>query len=152
MQEEDPDIWSSPEASAAEPDLNAVSRVFAVIGSTVALLPVPMLAYTAVSLLLNYRSMVDTAEGDPQLMSGLLSEQLVPLVLSLLVGLGGFLIAICAAGFGGYKTRWFFWALIASALIYLVAFPVGTVLSLVAAVVVFRNRTRFLGGQVSERS
>ncbi|MEM1176193.1 MAG: hypothetical protein AAGI27_15450 [Pseudomonadota bacterium] len=144
MEHNETDIGSAPDESGAPVSVNdSTSKVFAVLGCSLALLPLPILFYVVLNLLLDYQAIVTTAEGDPRMLAGILSQRLVPLVLSLLIGLLGFLVAICAAGFGRYKSRWFFWALLVSALIYLFAFPVGTLMSLAAAFIAFRNKPAF---------
>ena len=95
------------------------------------------------TMLLDADRIVDEAQGDPSIVSGHISQALVPVVLSIVVGMAGFLTAICATGFGSYRARWYFWAMVVIAVIYCPVVPPGTLLAIACGTVLYRNYSEF---------
>lgn len=120
------------------------SRVFAGIGTILAYAPLPFFFIVIFSLIVDAESILAQADGDPRIVAGEISQRLVPVVLLLVVGLFGLLISLCTAGFGRYRAKWFFVASVAASVFYFLAFPVGTVLAIVFAIVLWIKRKEFL--------
>ena len=118
-------------------------KFFSIAGVVVAILPVPFFLVALFTVFLDADRIVDEAQGDPSIVSGHISQALVPVVLSVVIGMAGFLVAICAAGLGSYRARWFFWAMVVVAVIYSPAVPAGTLLAVVCGTVLYRKYTEF---------
>ena len=108
-----------------------------------AILPVPLFLVAMFNVLLDTDRIVNEAQGDPSIVSGHISQALVSVVLSVVVGMAGFVAAICATGFGSYRARWLFWAMVVVAVIYSPAVPPGTLLAVICGTVLYRKYTEF---------
>ena len=139
-------IWSPPNASPTPAGSDhTVSRAFTLLGVVLAYLPIPVVVIVLVRLALDLVSIVESAQGDPVPVANEMSRRLMPAVVSIIVGLLGYLVAILAAGLGEFRPRWFYWALIVASAVYFFVFPVGTVLAVCAAIVLWRKRSEFAG-------
>lgn len=117
-----------------------ISKPVSIVALVVAALPLPMFLYVLLFLLIDSAELLAEAQGDPKIVAGQVSQRLVPVVLSLVFGLVAFLVGTCSIAFGTYRAPWFIWALLVVAIIYSLAFPVGTVLALICGLVLFLKR------------
>ena len=138
-------VYAPPDkpVSQSQSASQTLSKFFSIAGVAVAILPVPFFLVAIFTMLLDADRILDEAQGDPSIVSGHISQALVPVVVSVVVGMAGFLAAICAAGLGSYRARWFFWAMVVVAVIYTPAVPLGTLLAIVCGTVLYRKYTEF---------
>ena len=141
----DQKFYAPPVASTSQPKSAAQTLLafFSIAGVVVALLPLPLFLVAISTVLLDANQIVDEAQGDPSIVSGHISQALAPVVLSIVVGMVGFLTAIFATAFGSYRARWYFWAMVVVAVIYCPAVPPGTLLAIACGTVLYRKYSEF---------
>ena len=146
------DIYSSPNSDLEEAISPNKGMVAAILG-TVLQLPFP---YGVVSFLIGMLNLFHeinvNGSGDPKVLAGGISEELVPVILGLVLAMPGFILSIYTLLKGRYRSWWFLTANIIYATTWIVLFPFGTVLGVVYFVVIYTKRgSRIKPNKLSQR-
>jgi len=98
---------------------------------------------TALYLKEIFQTITLNGAGDPKVMAGHITQSLAYMVTWLFIVVPGFVFAIFAIYFSGYRSRVFFnlWKL--SAFSLLISFPFGSVFGLIFGVILFVKRSEF---------
>jgi hypothetical protein len=80
---------------------------------------------------------------DPKLMAEGIGQALVPVIVWGYVGAFGLLVTVLTLAISGYRARWFFWSSAGFAVLYLVVFPMGTLLGIALVILLVAKRKEF---------
>ena len=119
-----------------------VAPVFGMIGTAVGM----MRAFAALS------SAPPSAVGDPSHLSAAIGEVLIATVVGMLVALLGSILMLVAVFPMRYRSPWLFWLFVVLGTLYVLAFPLGTVIGVVFLVVALTKRQEFLPSLPSDQS
>ena len=95
------------------------------------------------TMLETFRAITDSGSSDPRLMARGMGQAMAPLVLTLFVSTLGMLVSVVMVAASSYRARWFYSASVASAIIHILAFPIGTAFGLAFLVLLLVKRREF---------
>ncbi len=127
-----------------------VSKVFAVIGTVLSASILVAIVSSVLRFAALFNQIVVDGTGDPEMMAGGIAASLVPLVSGIITGSVGLLISLLTTLFSRYRSRWFYRCSFGFSIVYMLAFPVGTVIAICFLVVLIKRRAEFLPAQAGE--
>jgi len=119
----------------------------AMIGAWMQLAPVLGMIGTIFGMIRAFkglRSDTESQVGDPSLLSSAIGEVLIATFVGMSIALIGAVLMLVAVFACRYRSPWLFWLFIVLGLLYLLAFPLGTLIGVVFLVVAFSKRMEFL--------
>ena len=121
-----------------------LGRLLAVIGSLCLFAPLVGLSITVVSIVRSFAEMSQSAPPtDPSIVSRPVGEALIATAIGFGISVLGICL-VCIAIFAfSFTPPWLRSTLIAASLLWLIAFPVGTVIAVIAIVILIRKRHVF---------
>ncbi len=130
----------------ATPPRSSLGRLLAVVGSCCLFAPLVGVSITIFSIIRSFGEMSQSVPAtDPGFVSQPIGEALVATAIGFGIGVLGIGL-VCVAIFGfRFKPPWLRNTLITALVLWLPAFPVGTVVGVVALVVLIRKRQVFDG-------
>ena len=128
------------------PDSTQSSSVgvwLAIIGSLLLLsLPIGFIS-TITFMFQAFQDITTQGTGDPKLMAGGISSALVSIIVGLVVALPGAILLCVSIVFFEYRRPWVFFVSFIGALITLFMFPIGTIISIIILIMLFRKKSSF---------
>jgi hypothetical protein len=90
-----------------------------------------------------FRAITASGSSDPQLMAQGIGQALVPVVLAVGFSTLGMLVSVVIIAASRYRARWFYSSSVASAIIHILTFPIGTAFGLAFLVLLIVKRREF---------
>jgi hypothetical protein len=88
-----------------------------------------------------------SGSSDPKLMADGIGQALVPIIVWGSVGAFGLLVTVLTLAISHYRARWFFWSSAGFAVVYLLAFPMGTFLAIALIILLVAKRKEFFASR-----
>jgi len=136
---------SQPVAPASSP-----GRVFAAVGSVCLFAPLFGVSITVASMIRSFDEMPHSAPTtDPATLSRSVGDALVATAIGFGVSVLGICL-VCIAIFAfRFTPRWLWNALMAGSILWLFAFPIGTVIAVIAIIILVRQRHVFAAPRIA---
>ena len=118
----------------------------AVIGAWMQVAPVLGMIATAIGIMRAFAALSSAPSGigDPSQLSAAIGEVLIATFAGMLIAPVGAIMLLVAVFSMRYRSPWLFWLLIVLGALYLLAFPLGTIIGVVFLVVALTKRQEFL--------
>jgi hypothetical protein len=119
----------------------------AMIGAWMQVAPVLGMIGTVIGMIRAFDALSSAAPsqvGDPSQLSAAIGEVLIATFVGMLIALIGAVLMLVAVFSCRYRSPWLFWLFIVLGLLYLLAFPLGTLIGVVFLVVALTKRLEFL--------
>lgn len=118
-------------------------RKLAVYGAWMQLGPVFGLLGSVIAMVNTFNDMAEGGTGDPEALADHISVSLITTFIGLVVGLIG-VVMLGIALFGHrYRAPWFFTFLIVYSIIWMLNFPIGTILGVLLLIYVLKRKDEF---------
>jgi hypothetical protein len=132
------------ETADTDPVANTpVGRALAIVGTLVASTIMVGFGMLFIELTELFNEIVVDGQGDPRAVSGEIASASVSFLMLAAFSLLGFLLSFLTAIFGRYRSSWFFKCSVALCIVYLLLFPVGTIIAICFLVFLVRRREEF---------
>ncbi len=117
----------------------------AVIGAWIQIVPVLGMIGTVIGMVRTFTSLTaHSGIGDPSQLSAIIGEVLIATFVGMLIALIGAIMLLVAVFSMRYRSPWLFCLLIVLGALYLLAFPLGTIIGVVFLVVALTKRQEFV--------
>ena len=120
---------------------NQTGKQLAITGLVLQLCALGTLIFSLVGILREFDKM--SAESDPSKLAGGISSALTPMAAGSVVGLVGIILISIALFSLRYRAPWFRTMLWVLAIIWLPAFPVGTILGVILIIYLIKHKNEF---------
>jgi len=127
----------------SEGPTSVAGKTAAIIGLLFQLGPLVGLGLTVTGMIAAFHNLGSTGISDPKVLSVAIGTVLTATMLGLILGCIGLVLISYALVFARVRTPWFFGALIAVALLWILSFPLGTLFGAVLLIYLFLHRAEF---------